>query len=240
MEFDYKFYLDTYPDLQHFDEHKALNHWQNYGFREGRRCCKNMKTNYETNVTIMIHLFQEDLFTEFLSYINNVKEVFNIVNVIITININSKIDKMIQQSFPNFIIIKVENKGVDCYPFIESVKYIRKNNIKTDYILKIHSKTTILSHLDLNNWRKELINPITSITNLIMLSHYFKKIKNIGYVGAQRCVMPQMFDKSYPGNKKGLNLLCNKFPHLEQNMTDFVAGTMFWISNEVLNQYLTD
>jgi len=74
-----------------------------------------------------------------------------------------------------------------------------------------------------------------------MISHYLKKIKNIGYIGAQRCVMPKMFDNmNYSGNKQGLNLLCNTFPHLEQNMTDFIAGTMFWISNEVLNQYLTE
>ena len=188
----------------------------------------------------MIHLFKEHLFDEFIEYINNVKTVFSLVTVIFTININSDFDKVIKNYDPNFIIIKIVNKGVDIYPFIESIKYIRENNIKSDYILKLHTKESNLQRFDFLEWRKQLIEPITNINNLYIIQHYFKNVKNIGFVGAQRCVLPKNFDLDFMSNIIGINQLCDKFPHLEKNWTDFVAGTMFWINNEVLDKYLTN
>jgi hypothetical protein len=44
------------------------------------------------NITIIIHLFKEHLFDEFVEYINNVKTVFSLVTVIFTINIKSDFD----------------------------------------------------------------------------------------------------------------------------------------------------
>lgn len=231
MIFDYNFYLEKYPDLRHFNYIQAYNHWLNYGLREGRACCSE-QINIETRVTLTIHLFHEHLFSEFLEYINNVKVVFKLVNVIITININSNFDKVIYNEDPSFIVLKLENKGVDSYSFIECIKYIRNNNIKTDYILKLHTKESI-------NWRKELINPIVDINNLYIIQHYFKNKKNIGYIGAQKWALQKNYDLDYPQNIEGLHNLCKKFQHLEQNWTDFNGGSTFWISNETLSVYLT-
>jgi len=36
--FNYKFYIETYSDLKHMSESKALHHWYNHGFKEGRVC----------------------------------------------------------------------------------------------------------------------------------------------------------------------------------------------------------
>jgi len=36
-----------------------------------------------------------------------------------------------------------------------------------------------------------------------------------------------------------LEQLCTTFPHLQKEWTNFVGGTMFWISNAVLEEYLT-
>ena len=75
MSFDYKYYLETYPDLRHLNNTEAYQHWLNYGINEGRRCCDEI-INYDIAITITIHLFNEKLFNEFLVYINNVKKVF--------------------------------------------------------------------------------------------------------------------------------------------------------------------
>jgi len=233
MEFNYKYYLDTYVDLRHLNEEQARLHWLNYGIYEGRSCSIK-KINTETNITIIIHLFNENLFDEFLGYISNVKNIFEFVNVIISINVNSNFDKTILNLYPLFVVLKVENKGVDVYPFIESIKYIRQHNIKTDFILKLHTKESSL------DWRKELILPITNISNLYILQHYFKNMQNIGYVGSQKCVLPKNYDFDFPQNIQGVNELCEKYQHLEKEWTDFVGGNIFWINNDVINQYLTE
>ena len=41
MKFDWKFYLDTYPDLRKngvHTEQQAINHWNDYGKQEERTC----------------------------------------------------------------------------------------------------------------------------------------------------------------------------------------------------------
>jgi hypothetical protein len=235
-EFDYEFYLEKYEDLRYMTKEDAYYHWTNYGMAERRKCNRKNAINYETNITIMVHLFFEELFGEFLEYIQNVKEIFNKVNVIFTISENSTLEEKIKMIDNRFVVIKVENKGVDIYPFLESIRYMR-SNFKTDFVLKIHSKVS--SNEMHSEWRKRLISPITNPENLKILQHYFKKLKNIGYVGAQSCCLHKNYDKIFPQNIKGLQELCEKFPHLPENWTDFLGGTMFWISNEALN-LLTD
>jgi hypothetical protein len=235
MKFDYEFYLETYPDLKHMDKDSAYSHWINYGITEGRICSmNNVPINNETHITIIIHLFNESLFSEFLTYIKKVKIVFSNVNVLFTINENSKFDEFIHSLDQSFIVIKVENKGCDVFPFLQCINYIRKNEIKTDFILKMHTKESN------NEWRKDLIKPIVDVNNLYVIQHYFKTIKNIGYIGAQKCVLPKNYDLDFHQNIDGLHLLCERFTHLEKDWKDFNGGNMFWISNQTLTDYLTD
>jgi lipopolysaccharide biosynthesis protein len=234
MKFDYKYYIDTYQDLKHFNYDDAYNHWLNYGIKEGRSCC------VEPNVVIMIHLFYENLYREFLGYIDNVKAVFKSVKVIITLPIHSNFEKVINEKHPDFIILKVENKGVDIFPFITSFQYVKNNNIKCDYVLKMHTKISSNIAENFINWREDLIKPITKINNLYMLKHYFTQYKNIGYVGSQKCVLPKEFDLDFPQNIEGINAVCSKFTHLEKNWTDFNGGNIFWISYQTLLENLTD
>lgn len=194
------------------------------------------------HITIILHLFNIDLFDEMLLYINNVKYIFSNVNIIISVNINAdkEIIKKISKLLPKSIIIKVENKGVDVFPFITSIKYLREKNIKTDFILKLNTKESTNNAEDLNNWRKELIDPITNRNNLLILQNYFNKIDNIGYVSSQKCILPKSYDLDFTSNIKGINKLIKKFPHLEKDWTDFNGGNIFWISNKVIEQYLTN
>jgi lipopolysaccharide biosynthesis protein len=197
--------------------------------------------NKITNVTIILHLFNVNLFSEMQNYINNVKAIFKFVNILITINKeNSYFEMNIKEVFQEAIIIYVENKGVDIYSFIVCISYIRKNNIKTDYILKLHTKESSNDYEQLYEWRKDLIDPITKYNNLLIIQNYFNKINNIGYIASQKCILPKKYDIDFPHNIMGIYELCDKFPHLERNWIDFVAGTIFWINNECLTKYLTD
>jgi len=198
--------------------------------------------NTTTNITIIVHLFNENLFNEMLSYINVVKRVFSKVTVIITVkeNIDNHKKTYILKSIPGCILFKVENKGVDVYPFLLSVRFLREKKIKSDFILKLHTKESSNNTEELNNWRKDAIEPLVKYDNLVVLQNYFKKINNLGYVSAQKCILPKNYDLDFPQNIAGLNKLIQMFPHLEKEWTDFNAGNIFWISNKVLDQYLTD
>ena len=70
MSFDYNFYISKYSDLKKMNESEALYHWNNHSIKEGRQCSRPI-INFETNVTIIIHLFHEKLFDEFLNKIKS-------------------------------------------------------------------------------------------------------------------------------------------------------------------------
>lgn len=70
MDFDYAFYLDKYPDLRHFTKEQAYNHWVTCGIKEGRICKKKFNINNTTNITIIIHLFHEELLADLLNISN--------------------------------------------------------------------------------------------------------------------------------------------------------------------------
>ena len=232
--FNYHNYLDCYSNLRHMSEKEAYEHYLTYGKKEGRS--SGAPINNTTNVTIIIHLFNQNLLDEMNGYINEVKRVFSKVNIIISVNKKLNDSRYIKGSH----LIEVENKGVDAYPFLVAIQYIREHNIPTDYILKLHTKESNNQTEDLNNWRKELILPITNYNNLLVLQHYFISNPNIGYVSSQKCVFPKNFDLDFPHNIKGINNLCESFPHLEKDWTDFNGGNIFWISYPVLQKYLTD
>jgi hypothetical protein len=237
--YEYEEYLENNLDLGHLNKEEAHKHWLEFGIKEGRIA----RTNYfntTTNIVIIIHLFNTNLFDEFINYINNVKSIFSNVAVIFTIPKNSNFEINIKSINTEFIILKVENKGTDNYPFVLSIQFLRKNKIKCDFILKLHTKLSSNDKEDLLNWRKELIEPITNKSNLTCLQHYFKTVENIGYIGAQKCVLPKNYDLDFPSNIEGLNQLIYRFPYLPKDWSDFNGGNIFWINNKVLDNYLKD
>ena len=234
--FDYKFYINEYIDLKDFSYLEALQHWKKYGIVEGRKCSQ---TYYEikkddNKILISIHLYYEDMFSNFVLYIKNVISVFTDYIIIFTLKNESKFDDKILKIFPESIILKIPNKGGDFNSFLESIKYIRKNQLNISYILKLHTKKD-------NKWLQELVEPITKYENLLILKKYFDNIENIGYVGAQKWILPKEYDLDFPQNIECVNMIINKFNYLNGfKWTDFQGGGTFWINNQVLEKYLTN
>tara|TARA_Y200000002_G_scaffold382850_1_gene401654 strand:- start:1046 stop:2875 length:1830 start_codon:yes stop_codon:yes gene_type:complete len=241
--FDSAFYVESYNDLKikHLNPRQSLNHYLSHGSKEGRIGYK-QSLNSITNITIIIHLFHLKMLPTMTYHINNVKTVFKNVKVIFSVKkgITNEIQKEIESRNPGCYVLKVENKGTDNYPFFLGIKFLRKNKIKTDYILKLHSKLSNKEAEGVSDWARELMYPLTNYWNLTMLQHYFVKMEDIGYVSAQSMVLPKNYDLDFPQNIQGVTNLIKKFPHLERDWTDFNGGNMFWISNKVLDQYCTD
>ena len=150
------FYKKIYQDINNLSNNQVKEHWAFHGSFEGR-ISKPNKLNFVTNICIFIHLYNEELLEEFNDYIKNVESIFNNVNVIFTLKDDTLIDKKIDNKY---YVLKIENKGVDINGFIKSYEFINKNKIPCDYILKLHTKTSINKVEGLLNWRKQLIEPV--------------------------------------------------------------------------------
>jgi len=89
--------------------------------------------------------------------------------------INDKQINIIKKDFKQAKFTFGKNIGMDIYPFFCQIKYIIDNNINTDYILKIHTKSN-------DEWRNDLILPLINhkeITSLIQNN-------NIGMIASKK------------------------------------------------------
>jgi lipopolysaccharide biosynthesis protein len=192
-------------------------------------------------IGIFIHLFHTGYFNEFAEYINRVKREFGEVFIIFTLPDNEECRiigvKDIIKRFPECHILYIENKGVDVYSFLKQVQFVRENNIKLDYILKLHTKTS--NQHNVSEWRRQLIEPITNEENLKYIHHIFSK-KEIGYIASQSCIFPKKFDVTFKSNYHGILNISKRFKHITENYMDFIAGTIFWINYKIIEKNLTN
>lgn len=115
------------------------------------------------------------------------------------------------------VIIFSENRGVDIGGFFLQLDYINKNNIKHDYIVKIHTKSQ-------NDWREK----ITQILSL-SIDQFFPKYKSIY---TNRYVCPS----DHPYNNINLNRIKEaldlRLPFDINTTFGHSSGTMFIASKE--------
>lgn len=126
------------------------------------------------HLSLLLQISNYQTFLKIKNIIN-----FNNFNLIL-IHINSELinntqTDNIKDEFKHAKFTYGKNIGMDIYPFFCQIKYIIHNNIETDYILKIHTKSD-------DQWRNDLILPLLNhnlITELILN-------KNIGMIASKK------------------------------------------------------
>jgi hypothetical protein len=188
----------------------------------------------QVKILMSIHLYHEDFFNDFSEYIDRVVAVFPDCKLFFTIKEGSKFIDTILKRYNNAIVIDIENKGGDFNSFLETVKYIRRNNLDIDYLIKIHTKKSDPT------WLRELIEPIVDPSNLINLKKYLTK-NNVGYIAAQKHILPKEYDYDFPQNIEMTQRILDKFDYLkDKTWIDFHGGGTFWMNNHVLRECLRD
>lgn len=126
------------------------------------------------HLSILLQISNYDIFVKIKKLIN-----FNNYNLLmIHINtelINHEQINIIKNEFKQAKFTFGKNIGMDIYPFFCQIKYIIDNNINTDYILKIHTKSN-------DQWRNDLILPLINhneITSLVQNN-------NIGMIASKK------------------------------------------------------
>ena len=196
--------------------------------------------NEISKIAIQAHIYYENLINEIIEKINNVPVKFDLF-----ISTDSKlkrdfIKKNIQNNSNvlNYKIKVFKNKGRDVLPFIIQLrKYVKKYK----YICHIHTKKSFHSEFG-DEWRLYLFNNL--LGNKQIVSEILSDLENAEKLGI---VFPEAFFKILlnHGNKiKEINLLNMNYLlkkiypgyKINDNISDFPAGNMFWARTKAIYQ----
>jgi hypothetical protein len=184
------------------------------------------------HITIIIHMFNTDLYEEMKGYVQQVEKVYPNTRTIFTVPLQfTPPDK-------KYIFIPIENKGVNVYGFMMAIEFMRKYKLKTDWILKIHSKiSNFVTQEKVNyNWRTPLVHPLVHPEFLPNLKIFNKQV---GYIGSSIHHLHPSYDDDFPQNKKGIDCLITQFPTIPSSSAGFIGGNIFWIHRSVVDQHIT-
>ena len=78
-----------------------------------------------------------------------------------------------------FYVTEFKNKGLDILSFFKQIDFIIKNDIKLDFILKLHTKSN-------NKWRSSLIDPICGSNAIIINCLNLLENDEIGQISSER------------------------------------------------------
>lgn len=185
---------------------------------------------------IFIHLFYQDLWDEIRQNLSRLSIKYDLY-VTICQDHDSSIISKIKEFHPTSTILSVPNRGADVGPFFEKLNYCLEANKKYDWLLKIHSKKSLLiSPTHGEKWRK------TDYLTLIPSS--FSKIDQlfnndkIGMIGAQTHLMSLSSTDRRLGknnNQNNIDYFRNRL-NISDSKLKFFGGTMFWIRYSILEE----
>jgi len=137
-------------------------------------------------LAIFLHLGNNSIWDDIDNYFLRIKETkYDLfINMM---NDDEKLKNKIINKYPNTVFFNFDNKGCDIGPFILFLKYIINNNLKYEWIMKLHSKTD-------NNWRNRMFesllpndfdffykNKLTQIGNFYSAYNFMYDYFNINY-----------------------------------------------------------
>jgi lipopolysaccharide biosynthesis protein len=188
-------------------------------------------------IAVFIHLFYQDLWSELQRSLCNLKNVKFDLYVTICSDHDNSIILTIKKDFPNAIILSVPNRGADVGPFFEKLNYCFNNKKKYEWILKIHSKKSLLvSPKNGELWRKSNYSTLMP-SDFSKISSSFKNSK-IGMIGAAAHLISKSSNDLKSGknvNLENINYFRNKLK-ISDSELNFFAGTMFWIKYSILQE----
>lgn len=194
-----------------------------------------IKSKSDNKIAVMCHIYYIDIWPEIKNNLNQLGFEFDLY-VSLCID-NPSIELEILRDYPSARISKVENRGSDFGGFFESLNLIFNNNLKYDWILKIHSKKSkLINERKGESWRKNLYTKLIIDAKSKIINNFSND--EIGMIGDKRYLIGMSsFD-----NKAGKNVNAEKIDILRRrfNVNDFTlkffAGSMFWMRFDLLEQ----
>lgn len=188
-------------------------------------------------IAILVHIFDINMFSFFIGYINHLSTIYVNDNFDIYINVveeNTQYKGDLRQTIndsiklinnPNTSYFLSENRGGDIGGFLLLSKIIINSSIDYKYAIFVHSKTKF-------TWRKDLCQTIFNIPY-----ENIAKMPDVGLVSTKKWIYtfdPHNQPDEYRRFKYHLIDLCNVYNLSYDNPWQFVAGTMFLIHIDII------
>jgi lipopolysaccharide biosynthesis protein len=192
-------------------------------------------------LTIICHLYYKQSIHHFLSRISVLKSygakfIFNLSN---HLRSDPNILYILTQSFPDSIILATPNQGRDIGGKLACINAMLQQNDRSDYTLVIHDKLSQHTPLGIA-WRDQLLRVIDEK----MLPAIFRKFEREDRTGI--IAVAEFIQNEYNPDKN--NFTCTSSANLlhyikeydlKADNYNFVAGTIFWVRTEIIQQFFT-
>jgi len=191
-------------------------------------------------IAVFLHLYYQDLWDEIEKCLSRIPFNFDLY-----VTISEEFDDTSSHKILNFkkdtIIKKIPNRGVDVGSFFEILNLTFDLDKKYDWILKIHSKKSLIVNSKKgSDWRKNLLSSLIS-SNFNTITKLFSN-KKIGMIGSKRYLMSySSTDKRLNKNNNSINIdYFLKRLNISDSKLLFFGGTMFWIRYSILKDTFKD
>lgn len=256
-DFDWEIYLAFNSELKVNTRLEAIAHFLLYGIKENKLYALkhlhdsakktdiaslskiptvistvNSLTNSPSTrrLAVLVHIYYFDLWSELVSYIQNIPEGFDLyINIVASIW-QPQMHNIIRQDFPQAKIIVSANRGKDVGGHLSSMRHLDFSQY--DLMCLLHTKKS--PHIDSrisDAWRRDLYqallgSPAKAIENIALMQQQ----EQIGSIGSRfwRCTM-------MGNNWSNYNRLLAEF-NISETAQDceYVSGTMMFVRSQIM------
>lgn len=187
-------------------------------------------------IAVHLHLYYEDLLEEFYRYLSNIPYTFDLyVSVSESANIKKIKRKFRKITSLDKIEVKVSpNKGRDYGPMFA---LFGKQLKKYKYLYHIHSKKSLRTGKEQNEWRRHLLDPLLGSKENVMLTFQLMESENVSQIFADTYKDIPLWANTWLGDMPIAEKLYKQIGIiLTDRYLDFSAGSMFLIKTSAIKK----
>ena len=190
-------------------------------------------------IAIQVHIFYMDLLDEMATYCANMPYKFDVLISIVDASAEEKVRAAFEKipGVEKCIVRVVPNRGRDVAPFLAGFGDLLPNY---DYLAHIHSKKSLYTGSEQENWRKYLFDALLGNPKLLRkIFKAFNDNKRLGLVYPQPAPNLPYIAFTWLSNREVGQLLLHRLNVAPPKTTyfDFPAGTMFWARGKALKKF---
>ena len=190
-------------------------------------------------IAIQAHIFYLDLLDEMAAHCANMPYKFDALVSIVDATAEEKVRAAFKKisNVDKCIVRVVPNRGRDVAPFIAGFGDLLP---KYDFVLHIHSKKSLYTGAEQQNWRNYLLDALLGTQSRIRkIFRAFLDDKSVGVIYPRPAENVPYVAFTWLSNRAQGRLLLNR-AGIAPNKTeyfDFPAGTMFWARTKALQKF---
>jgi len=192
---------------------------------------------YTKDVAVLIQLYWIEQWSEFETYLSNIKKDYDLY-VSIPYSLDNKATKDIVEKIKQFksdaYVVIVRNRGMDIGACFKQMQYILNHGKKYKFYLKAHTKASIPS------WRRQLLKPIFGSVDAV--NKCIKILENgTAMIGSKKWLLPlRKHDICTENNMSIMKSYMPLFKYTgELYDLKFIGGTMFWVNGELWEDFFS-